>query len=149
MAAKQSQSSSSTSQKSGDDVAQESDTAPIEVPAEVREALGGIPIPPPPVRAPRPTVTRVGDPLATTRPDPRGILADPRPERRDAVKRIDAARSQLARLVTGLSADLAGARKAVESAAQDNDACEAEGYHPQAALNMLGELESVLEKHLG
>ena len=121
---------------------------PIEVPAEVINALGGVPIPPPPVRMPRPTVTRVGEPLAKSRPDPGGLLASPRPDRRLAMKRFDAARAALASLVRFVEGELPNVAAKIGEATEDPDVCEAEGFDPVAANALVEDLAAALAKHL-
>lgn len=109
--------------------------------------MGGMPIPPPPIRAPRPTVTRVGEKLAKGRPDPGGLLATPRPERRDAVKKIDLARISLGNLVHNLEASLAVTGAKVGEAIKDPEACEAEGFDPVRASALIEDLNAVIERH--
>lgn len=121
----------------------------ITIPQEVVDALGGIPIPAPPVRMPRPTVARVGESLAKTRPDPGGLLANPRPERREAVRRIDQARKAIADLVRTVESALATAAAKVGEASTDADACEAEGFDVIRANALIEDLEAAFAKHLG
>lgn len=123
----------------------------VEVPAEVIEALGGMPIPAPPVflGPERPKVTRVGQPLPGGRPDPGGLLASPRPERRQAIKRIDAARESIAKLVKTIEEGLASTGGKICLAIEDADACEAEGFDPIAANSLIEDLHAALAKHLG
>lgn len=124
------------------------ESVPIEVPQEVIDALGGAPIPPPPVRAPRPHVTRVGEKLPS-RPDPGGLLASPRPERREAVRRIDEARKAIAALVRNTEEAMATAVAKIGDAIKDADACEAEGFDPIVANALIEDLSAALAKHLG
>lgn len=122
---------------------------PITVPQEVVEALGGVPIPPPPVRMPRPTVTRVGEPLPKSRPDPGGLLANPRPDRREAIKRIEAARASLSRLVHLIEEGVTETGAKIGAATANAEACEAEGFDPVRANALIEDLAAALAKHLG
>lgn len=122
---------------------------PITVPQEVIDAIGGIPIPPPPVRMDRPTVTRVGTALPKGRRDPGGLLASPSPKRREAVKRIDAARESIGKLVKTIEDGLATTGGKICLAIEDADACEAEGFDPIAANSLIEDLHAALAKHLG
>jgi hypothetical protein len=123
--------------------------APIEVPADVVEALGGMPIPPPPGRMPRPTVTRVGEPLAKSRPDPGGLLASPRPERREALKKLDEARAALSRFVRLVEDGLPETGAKIAAAARNTEVCEAEGFDPARAKALVDDFAAALAKHLG
>lgn len=136
------------SSPAADEIPVDLESAPIEVPQEVVDALGGAPIPPPPVRAPRPQVTRVGEKLPS-RPDPGGLLASPRPERREAIRRIDEARKSIAALVRTTEEAMATAAAKIGDAIKDADACEAEGFDPIAANALIEDLAAALAKHLG
>lgn len=120
----------------------------IEVPQDVIDALGGAPIPAPQIRPPRPTVTRVGTQLPG-RPDPGGLLANPRPDRREAVKRIDEARASIGKLVKAIEDQLATTGAKIGAAIKDAEACEAEGFDAVAANALIEDLAAALGKHLG
>jgi hypothetical protein len=121
----------------------------LEVPPEVVEALGGQPIPPPPMPSSRVSVRRVGEAAAKPSRDGRGLLAPTRPDRREALRKIDQGREALARLVLAIDGVLPQARAAVVAATLDGDACAAEEFDGARALRLLDAIEGALDKHLG
>lgn len=125
------------------------DMAPIEVPDEIVQALGGMPIPPPPIAAQRPVVTRVGTALPKqSHADTGGLLAPPHPTRRDAVKRIDQARAAISSLVSAVEAGLADAARKIAVAAEDPEACRDDGFDAVRGERLVATLTDVLRSHL-
>jgi hypothetical protein len=94
-------------------------------------------------------VTRVGEPLPKSRPDPGGLLASPRPDRRKALKSIDAARESLARLVRHIETELPAVGAKIGEATRDAEVCEAEGFDAVRANALIEDLAAALAKHLG
>lgn len=121
-------------------------TPEIEVPAEVIAAFGGRPIPPPP--APRPQVSRVGESMTPLFTDPRGLLANRRPDRRTGLAKIDRARTELSGLVHQLATSIGKVRTAATAAATHAETCELEGFDPVALEALVADLEAVLSRHL-